>query len=190
MFIAELVDRRVKRNDLRVDRQLTQASRDQLRVLRAKIQYENSLVGHERRYYPTQGLVFRPIHATIFALVVTATLVDRTSPLGAEPKAPQRAARQRTEQQPKVTSQKKIPPTALPLLPIEPQWIALLDSQPSAPGVMDASRVYIPLQPEEVVALDRFTGAKLWTHDVESSWAPVLAADTLYIAASDELHAL
>jgi hypothetical protein len=45
------VERRVERNDLRIDRQLTQASSDQLRVLRAKIEDENSLVGHERRYY-------------------------------------------------------------------------------------------------------------------------------------------
>ena len=73
---------------------------------------------------------------------------------------------------------------------MEQAWIALLDSQPSAPGVMDDRRVYVPLQPEEIVALDRFTGAKVWGRNIESAWSPVLAGDTLYIAASDEIHAL
>jgi outer membrane protein assembly factor BamB len=31
---------------------------------------------------------------------------------------------------------------------------------------------------------------KVWTRDIESMWSPVLANDTLYIAASDEIHAL
>jgi len=108
-----------------------------------------------------------------------ATLVTATSSLGAEPKS--RAASQR---------QKRLPPVPLPLVPVEQAWIALLDAQPSAAGVMDASRVYLPIQPEEIVALDRSTGAKIWARDIESSWPPVLAGDTLYIAASDEIHAL
>ena len=102
-------------------------------------------------------------------------LVGSSFSLGAEPKAPR---------------QKKVPPVPLPLLPAEQAWIALLDSQPAAPAVMDDRRVYIPLQPEKIVALDRFTGAKLWVRDIESSWPPVLAGDTVYIAASDEIHAL
>jgi outer membrane protein assembly factor BamB len=105
--------------------------------------------------------------------------VSSTSSLGAEPNSPAGAPRQ-----------KKVPPVALPLLPLEQAWIALLDAQPSAPGVMDADRIYVPIQPEEIVALDRATGAKVWTHDVETNWPPVLGGDTLYIAASDEIHAL
>ena len=55
---------------------------------------------------------------------------------------------------------------------------------------MDAERVYIPIQPEKLVALDRITGAKVWTRDIESMWPPVVIADVLYVIASDEIHAL
>ena len=55
---------------------------------------------------------------------------------------------------------------------------------------MDAERVYIPIQPEKLVALSRMTGATLWTRDIESMWPPVVVADVLYVIASDEIHAL
>jgi len=55
---------------------------------------------------------------------------------------------------------------------------------------MDAERVYIPIQPEELVALSRASGAKLWTRAIESMWPPIVIGDSLYIAASDEIHAL
>src|SRR4029079_1966894 len=50
VLLVELLDWRVERNDLGVNRQLTQAASDQLRVLRTKIKDEDRLVGHERRY--------------------------------------------------------------------------------------------------------------------------------------------
>ena len=55
---------------------------------------------------------------------------------------------------------------------------------------MDAERVYVPIQPERLVALSRSTGAKLWTRDIESTWPPLIVGDVLYVAASDEIHAL
>src|SRR5262245_20287467 len=55
---------------------------------------------------------------------------------------------------------------------------------------MDAERIYIPIQPERLVALSRTTGAKVWTRDIESMWPPVVVADVLYVIASDEIHAL
>src|SRR5712691_2483951 len=118
-----------------------------------------------------QGIVPRRIHATIFALLLLVTLVDRGVSLGAEPK-------------------KKILPVPLPLLPAVQEWIATLDAAPSAGGAMDAERVYIPIQPEELVALSRASGAKLWTRAIESMWPPVVIGDALYVAASDEIHAL
>src|SRR5712691_9492828 len=66
-----------------------------------------------------QGIVPRRIHATIFALLLLVTLVDRGVSLGAEPK-------------------KKILPVPLPLLPALQEWIATLDAAPSAGGAMDA----------------------------------------------------
>lgn len=55
---------------------------------------------------------------------------------------------------------------------------------------MDADRVYIPIQPEEIQALDRATGAKVWKRNIESARPPVLHDDVLFVAASDEIHAL
>ena len=85
---------------------------------------------------------------------------------------------------------KKLPPIPFPLLPVVQEWIATLDDLPSAGATMDAERVYIPIQPEKLVALSRTTGAKLWTRDIESMRPPVVVADVLYVIASDEIHAL
>jgi outer membrane protein assembly factor BamB len=85
---------------------------------------------------------------------------------------------------------KKLLPIPFPLLPVTQEWIATLDNVPSAGAAMDAERVYIPLQPERLVALSRTTGAKLWMRDIESMWPPVVIANVLYVIASDEIHAL
>jgi outer membrane protein assembly factor BamB len=85
---------------------------------------------------------------------------------------------------------KKLPPIPFPLFPVVQEWIATLDDLPSAAAAMDAERIYIPIQPEKLVALSRMTGAKLWTRDIESMWPPVVVADVLYVIASDEIHAL
>ena len=55
---------------------------------------------------------------------------------------------------------------------------------------MDDERVYIPIEPEQIVALSRSNGAKLWTRDIESMWPPVVIDNTVVVAASDEIHAL
>jgi outer membrane protein assembly factor BamB len=113
----------------------------------------------------------RRITATTFAIFLVVEVVTGGVCLGAEPK-------------------KKIPPVPLPLLPVVQEWIATLDDVPSAGGAMDDERVYIPMQPEKIVALSRSTGAKLWMRDIESMWPPVIVGGDLYIAASDEIHAL
>jgi outer membrane protein assembly factor BamB len=55
---------------------------------------------------------------------------------------------------------------------------------------MDEDRVYIPLDDEHFVAIDRETGATVWTTEIESLWPPVVHEGVVYLAASDELHAL
>jgi len=115
--------------------------------------------------------VSRRISATIFATFLLAEVAAGGVCLGAAPK-------------------KKILPVPLPLLPVAQEWIATLDDVPSAGGAMDDERVYIPIEPEMIVALGRSTGAKLWTRDVGSMWPPVVIDETLYVAASDEIHAL
>jgi outer membrane protein assembly factor BamB len=55
---------------------------------------------------------------------------------------------------------------------------------------MDEVRVYVPLDGEHFAAIDRETGATVWTTEIESSWPPVVHEGVVYLAASDELHAL
>ena len=114
----------------------------------------------------------RRFDATTFALLLLITLFTSSVCLGAEPK------------------KKKLQPIPLPLVPAVQEWIATLDDLPSAGGAMDAERVYIPLQPEHIVALSRVTGSKLWTRDIESKWPPLVIGDAVFIVASDEIHAL
>jgi outer membrane protein assembly factor BamB len=116
--------------------------------------------------------VSRRFDATIFALLLLATLVVSSVCLGAEPK------------------KKKLQPVPLPLLPVVQEWVATLDDLPTAGGAMDAERVYIPVQPEQIIALSRVTGSKLWTRDIESKWPPLVIDDAVFVVASDELHAL
>jgi hypothetical protein len=47
----EHLERRIERNDFGVDRQLAQAPRDQLGVLRSEVQNEDGLMHGGRRYY-------------------------------------------------------------------------------------------------------------------------------------------
>ena len=90
-------------------------------------------------------------------------------------------------------------PAPAPLLPAEQAWLVTLPAKPSAPGAMDAHRVFIPVSGvrndaaqapiEQLLALDRDTGATRWVAEIETSWAPAIAHDALIVAASDEVHA-
>lgn len=81
-------------------------------------------------------------------------------------------------------------PGPLPLLPLRQAWTLTLDMPPSAGGALDAERVYIPLQSDQIVAIDRESGTQAWIADVESRWPPVAAAGMVFVAASDEVHGL
>ena len=85
---------------------------------------------------------------------------------------------------------KKVEPGPLPLLPLQEAWTLTLETPPSAGGAMDAERVYIPLMSDQVIAIDRESGLTVWVADVETVWTPVVGAGMLFIAASDEIHAV
>jgi outer membrane protein assembly factor BamB len=85
---------------------------------------------------------------------------------------------------------KKPDPLITPVLPAEEAWQVALSFPASAPAAMDELRAYIPLDGEHFAAIDRETGATVWTVDVESAWPPLVHDGVIYIAASDELHAL
>jgi outer membrane protein assembly factor BamB len=85
---------------------------------------------------------------------------------------------------------KKPEPLITPVLPAEEAWQVALSFPPSAPAAMDDQRVYIPLNGEHFTAFDRQTGATAWTVDIESTWPPLVHDGVVYLAASDELHAI
>jgi outer membrane protein assembly factor BamB len=85
---------------------------------------------------------------------------------------------------------KKVEPSLTPVLPAEQGWLVSLPFPPSAPAAMDEARVYIPLQGEHFIAINRETGATVWTADIESAWPPLVRDGVVHLAASDELHAL
>lgn len=78
------------------------------------------------------------------------------------------------------------PPPA-PLLPAEQAWLRELPALPAAGGVMDAERVYIPLQAGGTIALDRETGEIVWKNPLSGPWPPVLAPGGLISVSTDEL---
>jgi outer membrane protein assembly factor BamB len=85
---------------------------------------------------------------------------------------------------------KKVEPFVTPVLPAEQSWQVALPFSASAAGAMDDARVYVPLEGEHFSAIDRETGITEWTVDIESAWPPVVQDGVVYLAASDELHAL
>lgn len=85
---------------------------------------------------------------------------------------------------------KPIDPPLAALLPSEQAWLITLPFPPSAPAVMDDTRVYIPLAGEHFIALNRQTGETIWSVEIESERSPLVRDGVVYIAASDELHAL
>jgi outer membrane protein assembly factor BamB len=85
---------------------------------------------------------------------------------------------------------KKVEALITPVLPAEQAWQVPLPFPPSAAAAKDDSRVYIPLDGEHFAAIDRETGATVWTVDIESAWPPLVYDGVVYLAASDELHAL
>jgi outer membrane protein assembly factor BamB len=91
---------------------------------------------------------------------------------------------------PTATNKKVVEPPLAGLLPSEQAWLVTLPFPPSGPGAMDDQRVYVPMQGEHFIALERETGETAWTVDVESDWTPLVHDGVVYIAASDELHAL
>ena len=85
---------------------------------------------------------------------------------------------------------KKIEPLVTPVLPAEEAWQVVLPFPPSAAAVMDETRIYVPLDGEHFAAINRDTGTTAWTVDIESAWPPLVHDGVVYLAASDELHAL
>jgi eukaryotic-like serine/threonine-protein kinase len=78
----------------------------------------------------------------------------------------------------------------LALFPAAQAWLVTLGAPAAAAGAMDDRHVYVPLQDDRLVALDRERGATVWTREIGTRWPPIAGARFVFVAGSDELHAL
>jgi outer membrane protein assembly factor BamB len=85
---------------------------------------------------------------------------------------------------------RKLDPQPAPLLGAEPAWRLTLAAPPSAGGVMDDSRVYVPLRDMGLAAIDRETGRLAWFRALTSAFAPVVHDGALFVASTAGLEAL
>jgi eukaryotic-like serine/threonine-protein kinase len=76
------------------------------------------------------------------------------------------------------------------MLPAEEAWTVSLSSPPSAQGTFDSSRVYIPLQSGQLLALNRETGDDEWAIALAAVWAPIVSNDVVYAAGLGEVQAV
>jgi outer membrane protein assembly factor BamB len=81
-------------------------------------------------------------------------------------------------------------PIPVPLLPAEPAWQMTLPARPAAGGALDDERAYVPLTDGQLVALNRQTGAIVWSKPLAGSTAPIVAGGVVYVAGLDALHAV
>ena len=81
-------------------------------------------------------------------------------------------------------------PAPAPLLAAERAWVLTLSIAPSAPGVMDEDRVYIPLRQDLLIALDRETGLLDWTRTLDIASPVVVGHASLFVVARGLIRAL
>jgi outer membrane protein assembly factor BamB len=85
---------------------------------------------------------------------------------------------------------KHLPPEPTPILPAEPDWTVPLDAPPSAAVVMDAQRVYVPVQGGGVRALARSNGDLVWAEAADTRWPPLVSHGRVFIVLPNGLRAM
>src|SRR5207248_9831409 len=162
---ANCVDRRVRRPHLGVHRQLAQAARDQLRILRAEIEHDDGLMGHGRNHY-YNGVASR---RTTRCCSAVALLAVWSSPSAAS--APH----------------DNLP---LPLFPTRPVWTLALNNQLAVPPAYDATRAFFSLAGDRVVCYEIGSGVQQWLVTARPRMEPVTGDGLLLLVEPDTLTAL
>ena len=81
-------------------------------------------------------------------------------------------------------------PEPAPLLAAEQAWVLNLSAAPSAPGAMDQDRIYIPLRPDLLIALDRETGRLDWMRTIGTASPVVAGTASLFVVSGSSIRAL
>lgn len=69
-------------------------------------------------------------------------------------------------------------------------WSAPLDGAPAAASASEDGRIFVPLSPAGLVAVQADTGATLWKAEVTTTQAPAAADGRVYVVSADALQAL
>lgn len=80
-----------------------------------------------------------------------------------------------------------VPPAPLAA---EEGWSIDLPAQASAGAAMDADRVFVPTEDGHLVAIDRETGATVWTVELATTLAPLRSGPVLVTSAADAIAGL
>lgn len=110
--------------------------------------------------------------------------------LGACPEARQTAVAIEQRRQAILKEWRERKPPGIPLLPADAAWTRTLPAPPSAAGVMDDLRVYVPLRDASFAALTRETGTTEWTQPLQVVAAPAADNQRVYLATADSIRAL
>jgi outer membrane protein assembly factor BamB len=81
-------------------------------------------------------------------------------------------------------------PEAAPLLPADAAWTRALPAAAAAAGAMDDQRVFVPLRDTTFVALNRETGATVWTRAIQAVTGPTVGDGQVYVATAEAVHSL
>jgi outer membrane protein assembly factor BamB len=81
-------------------------------------------------------------------------------------------------------------PLPAPLLPAEEVWQVELTSPPSADGALDHAHAYFPLRSGSLIALNRETGATVWTIDLEEPGPLALEDGVVFVVSGGRVHAI
>lgn len=82
------------------------------------------------------------------------------------------------------------PAVAPPVFPLELRRSIDLGNPPLAHLASDGERVFAPIRPGSIAAVDLTTGTVAWRAELAAAQAPVIAGDSLVVATADTLEAL
>ena len=78
----------------------------------------------------------------------------------------------------------------IPLLEAETAWTIKLAVAPSAPAVMDADRIYLPLRDTGLVAINRETGGLAWSRPIATATTPTVGDGQVYVVGEGAIVAI
>jgi outer membrane protein assembly factor BamB len=80
--------------------------------------------------------------------------------------------------------------STFPFFPLQPVWTVAIGQAPTAPGAVDASRLFVPFANGDLSVFDTRTGALLFSKPLATRLAPVVDESRLLVAGDQALEAV